>query len=474
MVKFFTKARPRLFGLVKEQLQSVYGTLAPKKIVIKPNWVVHQDDPLHPIEALITDPCLIDAVVHACLEVFPECEQITVADCPLQSADWPLMCEQSGLSDVIQRVTGKFGNRVRFLDLRQDVVSVGMNHKYYRNTEDQHGDPLGYCEIDLKDKSHLESISDQSDRFSLADYSASVTRKHHCRGTHEYFVGRTYLSADLFINLPKWKTHSKTALTGALKNLVGINGDKAYLPHYRRGCPRWGGDEYCDADRWLVWVKTVIHQLVFRHSSFFYRLLRPCWKAIEAVHRVMKRGVPDSRQSLYVAGGGWYGNQTIWRMIYDLNMIIQCCDLNGVLRPEPQRAYFCVVDGLIAGDGEGPLKPQPRNLDCVVFGDDPFEIDAVLGHLMGFDTERMPILANRFEYMGSKWGKHENETLPVLVDGECKTLLATARNYLFRSPLGWLNHIERPVHEAEVVDRATDKSLVSTEPSAVLFPRQHK
>jgi uncharacterized protein (DUF362 family) len=450
MVKFFTRAEARLPELVKDQLKASCGTLTPKNIVVKPNWVVHEDDPLYPIKALITDSRLIDVVVRACLEVFPDCEKITVADCPLQSADWPLMCEQSGLKEVIQCLENDFGSRVRFLDLRKDVVSLVGGHKYIRNTDDQYGDPLGYSEIDLNGKSHLEPISEQSELFSLADYKATVTRQHHRPGSHQYFVGRTYLSADLFINLPKWKTHSKTALTGALKNLVGINGDKAYLPHYRRGCPRWGGDEYNDSDRWLMWVKTFIHQLVFRRSTILYLTLRPCWLAIKFVHKCLRRNGLDNKQSLYVSGGGWYGNQTIWRMIYDLNFVIQHCDKDGILRPEPQRAYFCVVDGLVAGEGEGPLKPQPRHLNCVAFGDDPFEVDAVLASFMGFDTKRMPIISCRREYLGCNWGKFDEEKLAACVDGKSVFVQADGPNYSFKPPAGWLNHIERSLNATGV------------------------
>jgi hypothetical protein len=52
------------------------------------------------------------------------------------------------------------------------------------------------------------------------------------------------LSADLVVNLPKLKTHKKTGVTLALKNLVGINGDKNWLPHHSQGSVEKGGDEY--------------------------------------------------------------------------------------------------------------------------------------------------------------------------------------------------------------------------------------
>jgi hypothetical protein len=52
------------------------------------------------------------------------------------------------------------------------------------------------------------------------------------------------LEADVIINLPKPKTHKKTGLTGAIKNLVGLVGDKELLPHHRNGGATDGGDCY--------------------------------------------------------------------------------------------------------------------------------------------------------------------------------------------------------------------------------------
>ena len=52
------------------------------------------------------------------------------------------------------------------------------------------------------------------------------------------------MAGDLVVNLPKLKTHKKACVTGALKNLVGINGNKDYLPHHRLGGSRTGGDCY--------------------------------------------------------------------------------------------------------------------------------------------------------------------------------------------------------------------------------------
>ena len=82
-------------------------------------------------------------------------------------------------------------------------------------------------------------------------------------------------------------------------------------------------------------------------------------------------------------------------MIYDLNLVIQCADREGQLQPEPQRHYFCIMDGLISGEGNGPLQPLRRDTDWLLFGSDPFAIDAILCWCMGFAPEKVPIIAHR-------------------------------------------------------------------------------
>jgi uncharacterized protein (DUF362 family) len=57
--------------------------------------------------------------------------------------------------------------------------------------------------------------------------------KTHHPGVHQYLVAKEVIEADIIINLPKLKTHRKAGVTCALKNLIGINGNKEYLPHHR-------------------------------------------------------------------------------------------------------------------------------------------------------------------------------------------------------------------------------------------------
>ena len=75
-------------------------------------------------------------------------------------------------------------------------------------------------------------------------YNPDLMLNTHQPGRHQYLVARDIIEADTVINLPKLKTHKKACLTGALKNMVGINGHKEYLPHHRKGGSGAGGDCY--------------------------------------------------------------------------------------------------------------------------------------------------------------------------------------------------------------------------------------
>jgi uncharacterized protein (DUF362 family) len=444
MMRCFTQASSRLKRLVFEQIQTLSQTTSPKRIILKPNWVLHETDPAFPIRALVTDARVIEATAEACLELFPKAESILVGDCPLQYGNWPLMCRQAGLEPVIDRLTKISGGKVVFRDLRKDVFRQDKNN-FLTASADEHGDPRGYREVELGSRSHLEPISDQSERFAVNDYSSAVTSSNHRQGSHRYFVSQSVLDADLFINLPKWKSHQKSGITCALKNLVGINGDKAYLPHFRKGAPKWGGDEFRDENRWLYLAQTRLRERFQKKSAFAYKVLKPGWELIKRIRGIETRldNPKAAPKSFYIAGGAWHGNETIWRMIYDLNLIIRFVDANGQLQPTPQRDYFCIVDGLVSGEGNGPLQPLPRETDWLVCGDDPFEIDTALSWFMGFDPDKLPVISRRAQFAGASWGDFDWAQFTVQLDGQSVKPAESNINFHFAPPPGWRNCIER-------------------------------
>ena len=118
-------------------------------------------------------------------------------------------------------------------------------------------------------------------------------------------------------------------------------------------------------------------------------------------------------------------------------------DAQGQLHDTPQRDYFCIVDGLISGEGNGPLQPLPRETDWLVFGSDPFEIDAALAWFMGFCPGKLPLIARRDQFAGVGWGDFDLAELMVQLDGAEIRLLDSPINFRFLPPPGWRDHIER-------------------------------
>src|ERR1019366_3386117 len=107
-----------------------------------------------------------------------------------------------------------------------------------------------YVLFDLARDSLLEPLATEAGKFRVTMYNPDLLSSTHAPGRHRYLIARELMQADVVINLPKLKCHKKTCVTGALKNLVGINGNKEYLPHHRKGGEALGGDCY-PGNSWL-------------------------------------------------------------------------------------------------------------------------------------------------------------------------------------------------------------------------------
>ena len=214
-----------------------------KKIVIKPNWVMHENNPKFPIESMVTSAELIDFVIECCIEKYNSLKNIIIGDVPLQSCDWDLLSQQTGIDKLIEKYSNYQNPIISFIDLRKERVKT-EGGVVVKKIEGDFGDPKGYKIVVLNEESFLEPISSENNLFRVMDYDPGKTISSHYKGFHRYSISYSILDCDLLINMPKMKTHEKAGITGALKNLVGINGDKSYLVHHRKGRPKNGGDEF--------------------------------------------------------------------------------------------------------------------------------------------------------------------------------------------------------------------------------------
>lgn len=75
---------------------------------------------------------------------------------------------------------------------------------------------------------------------------------------------------------------------------------------------------------------------------------------------------------------------------FDFNEAI--VEINLIRKPD-----FVVVDGIVAGEGEGPLKNTVVDMQLVLAGSDIVAVDTVGATLMGFDPAKIPHLALAFQ-----------------------------------------------------------------------------
>ncbi len=417
-----------------------------RRILVKPNWVKHAESPHFPIAALVTSPLVLRAVLRALIERYPACEEITVGDVPLQTCDWDLLRTQAGIAELEQEFGRLARPRVRFLDLRRErfVVEDGFLTRDKRGTP---GDPRGYRQIVMDKRSFLEPISGWRERFRVSDYDPQETSSSHCEGLHRYVIADSVLTATLIINVPKMKTHQKAGITGALKNLVGINGQKSCLAHHRVGPAAEGGDEFPpDIPRLIRW-QVRLRDALQKESRLLFKLGRAGWRLLRRAQGIATEATRENLAGgkVYIASGSWYGNDTIWRMVYDLNRLIRYAPASGsTLSSTPQRSYLAVLDGLTAGEGNGPLQPLPVDAGVVMVGEDPFLMDTAMAWMMGLDPQKIACLAKRGMFNDLDWARYDDATVPLDLNGTLvRGLAALPTAHTFMPPPGWKNHIER-------------------------------
>ncbi len=366
------------------------GLIQPgQTVVLKPNYVLSFNDSGQDLFAVITHPSILRAMVDYAYVALKGQGRIVIADVPQMDCDWDELMRAQRLDAIQEFYWSKFRFKVEAYDLRNFAVIDHRKPPLTENRKKLPGDPAGSVIINLGRKSHFYGLPNQN--YYGADFNRQETIAHHQGETHEYCVSKTILSADVFLSVPKMKTHKKVGVTLNLKGLVGINTNKNYLIHYRLGTPKNGGDQLPDArpgaDRALVRVQRWAYDRFLAQQS----------KAADAVYqtgvkiyrRTVKPFLRLSKETITVDAGNWHGNDSAWRMTADLAKILFFADAAGQLHATPRRRLFCVVDGIVGGDRLGPLEPDARRCGCLVAGAHPFAVDQVTTRLMGFDPRKL-------------------------------------------------------------------------------------
>lgn len=396
-------------------------------VVLKPNLVYHR----HPlgedgVAAMITHASVVRPLIdYVLLATGGDC-RITICDVPLQTADWQTLIQSSGLKELVA-FYGTQGVDIDLLDLRYEISKKSRSGAIVHR-DFQRRDPRGYATVDLGRQSHLFDIRNDAKRLEITDYGPGTVTRHHHDEVNEYFIAKTILDADLFINIPKLKTHRKAGITVCLKNLVGINGDKSWIAHHRRGI-----DEYpvLLLGEWLRWK-----------TGAFLKNNAPPWVTGVAynIYRALFLGGRTVKEHTLQTGGplmegSWHGNDTVWRTILDLNNIVFYADKEGALHADRQRSYLAVVDGVVGMDREGPVAGMPKKAGVIAAGLHPVAVDAAMCRLMGFDSMKIPSVRHGFDE--AFFGLTPFEPDEIRISGEYES-----HDLTFTPPSGWRNFLE--------------------------------
>jgi uncharacterized protein (DUF362 family) len=353
------------------------------RVVVKPNMVRHFHGDGLTTESLITHGSILRAVLDYVLIALRGQGKLTVGDSPLQYADFPTCLRLSGAEAVLQAVRERTRFDVRAVDFRKERSEKHNGIIISRIPND--GDPMGYRAVDLKDRSRFLGLGERSPRFRVTQYDPVTMLQSHNPARNAYLFPGTILDADVLINLPKLKTHRKAGITAAMKNLVGINGSKDWLPHHSTGSIAEGGDEYLAPSLRKRLSSRVRDRMEAVQGRLSKKFLKNLDRGILSTRRIFP--FPDPYFE-----GSWYGNDTIWRTVHDLHRVLFFADREGTMTDTPRRRYLALIDGVVAGEREGPMHPSPKRGGVLVASMNPLAADLVCCRLMGFDERKLPVL----------------------------------------------------------------------------------
>ncbi len=407
-------------------------------VVIKPNLIkeAKETDP-HEWRSVITSPDLIRQMCEHVCQQLAGTGRVTICDAPQTDSSFARIAERLGLYQIAEDCSRRFGVRVEVVDLRNEewINKGGIITERKRLG----GDPAGTIAFDLGRRSLFYGFLGEGHYYG-ADYDAGMVNHHHQGEVQEYLLCATPIKGDVFINMPKLKTHKKTGVTLSLKNLVGINADKNWLPHHTEGSPETGGDAFPDLP-----LRRKLEQAsvkVARNLALHMPGLGP-----QVAKQMRKAGTAvfgDGQK--VIRSGNWYGNDTTWRMVLDLNRCFFYGNGDGSLRSGRRTRNYFLIDGLIGMQGMGPMQGDPVESGVVIGGTDPVAVDTVAVKLMGFDWRKIPVLREAWSLSSLPITSLVPEQIVVHADthgwGAPFPAFEQGSYFHYEPHFGWRGHIE--------------------------------
>lgn len=405
-------------------------------VLIKPNLVMDENHvKSNGTDCLYTQPEVVEAVLKHVIKALDNKGTVYIGDAPMQECDFQALISKSGY----KLISEKYSNetlKVEIVDFREliSVVKAGVRISEVYNKQSG-------TVVDLGRYSDFADLSKkQCNNLRITNYDPRILPQHHNSQKHEYYISNYVLEADVIINMPKPKSHRKAGVTLSLKNFVGANTRKEFLPHHRIGSENDCGDEYNNRtflhaamDSFLDKKNILQAEKKYNAARFYLILARSCYELL----RLKKTNTFD---------GSWYGNDTISRTIVDINRIIRYANKRGEMQDEPVREIIIIGDMIVSGEKEGPVSPTAKPVGMIVSGLDTVCFDYAICTLMGFDYHKVPTLM-RASKKHDRYALKSSDDIVIVSNDERYNgmdVKNTSREHtlMFEPSAGWKNHLE--------------------------------
>jgi uncharacterized protein (DUF362 family) len=390
------------------------------RVFIKPNCCSHEygrkkEGSTGDVFSVITHPSVVRAIADYVAIALKGRGEIVIGDNPTIDTNFARLMEVTRLDQFAAFYREVFATRCTVLDLREvwcdDLRHYGNQSLMKRLP----GDPRGDTVVNLGAKSFFYGLNPLLYRGVFTNRRETI--RHHHGQVQEYAVANSIFESDVYISVPKLKTHHKVGATLNIKGLVGICTKKNYLIHWRIGFPSWGGDEY-PAPR-----RASDHLRLF--AQHLAETVTP--ERLQGWIARKLKGHPLGRL-FQIEGyrGSWEGNDTCWRMAADLYQALM----------SRERRCFTVMDGVVAGDGNGPFCTGRVEAGVIVSSASLLLADCAAVRLMDFKIDQV-------RYLKALLAREKIDlaSVKVVADGyDTRDFFDARPRYLaFTPPTGWPN-----------------------------------
>lgn len=381
-------------------------------VLIKPNLVMDKNGngstERDSFDCMTTNTGCVRAICDYCLIALQGQGNIIIGDAPMQGCQFDKLVVANGLQKMVDFYNRMGIRNITIVDLRE--FSVNVDERGVLRSKKYNGEASGVT-VQLGDLS-MHHKREYHGAYCVSDYESAQTNAFHNKNAHSYVISRYALEADVIINFCKPKTHRLAGFTGAMKNTVGVVYNKACLPHRVTGSKKSGGDAYQNPNIFKMMAEKALAGKIYSENRHW---LVPAFLMRCFAGGLLTLGKMSSKDSFFM--GSWYGNDTIWRTICDLNYILNYADKQGNIQNTLQRSILNIGDMIIAGEGNGPVKPTPKKLNAMIISMNGVAFDLTLCNLMGFSHQQIPL--TRAIVNGNTLFEYTMPGIKVIRNGAC-------------------------------------------------------